>query len=218
MTIYAYLHGFGSGPEARKAVELRADFARLGLALRTPNLAVPSFAKLTLTAALAVIANLGDDADRQGEKLALIGSSMGGLLAALYAAGQAPRVSHLVLLCPGFDMAARFRGLVGERGMERWRREDRTAYPDAAGTITAVHYGLYEDALLYPPFPAPPPGVPVTILHGIHDTVVPIEVSRRYVASHPQVTLYELDDEHRLHASIPEVLVRVREAFGLPVG
>jgi hypothetical protein len=216
VTTYAYLHGFGSSPSAKKAVALRAAFAERGLALSTPDLAVPSFGELTLSAALEVVAELGTAARARGEKLALIGSSMGGFLAALHAARAPDDIEALVLLCPGFDMAARFRRLVGEHGMTRWRTKNRIAYPDGDSKLTAIHYGLYEDALRHPAFPPAPEGVPVTIVHGRRDTVVPIDVSRAYVATYPRVKLLEIDDDHSLHASIPEVFTIVRDAFDLP--
>ena len=218
MTTYAYLHGFGSGPSARKAIELRAAFAARGLVLETPNLAVPSFAKLTLTAGLQVIAALGREARARGERLALVASSLGGFLAATHAAKCPDDIEAIVLLCPGFDMAMRFRTLVGERGLRRWKKHDRIAYPDADNTLTAVHYGLYLDTERFDPFPPPPAnGAPVTIVHGARDAVVPIDVSRAYVAAHPTVRLLELDDDHRLHASIPRVFDIVRAAFDLPL-
>ncbi len=217
MTTYAYLHGFGSGPNARKAVELRAAFAARGLTLLTPNLAVPSFAKLSPHAGLEVIATLAREARARGERLALVASSMGGFLAATHAARCPDDIAALVLLCPGFDMPARFRALVGERRLRRWKKHDRIAYPDADNTLTAIHHALYTEMEGLDAFPAPPAnGAPVTIIHGVRDEVVPIEVSRGYVAQHPGVRLVELDDDHRLHGSIPRVFEVVREAFGLP--
>lgn len=217
MTTFAYLHGFGSGPNARKAVELREAFAARGLTLHTPDLAVPSFAKLSPHAALEVVAGLGRAARARGERLALIGSSMGGFFAATHGARCPEDIEALVLLCPGFDMTARFRALVGERGLRRWQKHDRIAYPDADNVLTALHHALYTEMAALPPFPAPPAnGAPVTIVHGVRDDVVPIEISRAYAAMHPGVRLVELDDDHRLHASIPEVFEIVRAAFALP--
>ena len=48
---------------------------------------------------------------------------------------------------------------------------------------------------------------PTTIVHGLRDDVVPIEVSRRF-AARTGATLIEVDDDHRLSAS-REVIVEV---------
>ena len=43
----------------------------------------------------------------------------------------------------------------------------------------------------------PPRGLPTIVIHGIRDTVVPIEVSRRYVTG-SRADFFEVDDDHRL--------------------
>lgn len=57
-----------------------------------------------------------------------------------------------------------------------------------------------------------PPGLQVRILHGLADTVVPIEGSRRYASRSPeQVKLIEVDDDHRLTDSIQRIVSLVQE-------
>jgi pimeloyl-ACP methyl ester carboxylesterase len=56
------------------------------------------------------------------------------------------------------------------------------------------------------------PPVFVHILHGTRDEVVPIEVSRRFaLESAERVALHEVDDDHRLRASMPVLLQLVAE-------
>lgn len=216
---YVYLHGFGSSPRSPKAVALAAAFERAGVPLVTPNVALPTFATMTITAALDVLAQEDEAAAAEGKQLALIGSSMGGWMSALFAARRPARIGGLVLLCPGFEMTERFRGLLGERGMRRWKNRGSIAYPDADNKLTALHYGLFEDAARYEAMPEPPPA-PVTIVHGRADDVVPIEVSRRYLDRWraARVHLVEVEDDHRLHTTLPEVIRVVGGAFDLPLG
>ena len=47
---------------------------------------------------------------------------------------------------------------------------------------------------------SPPTGVPTIVIHGTRDAVVPVEVSRRYVAG-GGAEFFEVDDDHRLAAS-----------------
>ena len=49
----------------------------------------------------------------------------------------------------------------------------------------------------------PPHNVPTIVIHGRHDTIVPIEVSRRYVAAGGK--LIETEDDHRLIESLDEI-------------
>jgi pimeloyl-ACP methyl ester carboxylesterase len=52
-----------------------------------------------------------------------------------------------------------------------------------------------------------PAGLPVHIIHGLADAVVPVQASRDYIARSPgaAVTLEEVDDGHSLVASLPRI-------------
>jgi dipeptidyl aminopeptidase/acylaminoacyl peptidase len=39
------------------------------------------------------------------------------------------------------------------------------------------------------------------IFHGVHDDIVPIDYSRAFAASHPNVRLVELESDHELLSS-----------------
>ena len=208
---YLFLHGFASGPASRKGQALAAAFAARGLALLRPDLNVPDFAHLTHTASLtAVDAAAGDG----GAPVVLIGSSLGGYLAARWAELHPARAARLVLLCPGFDMIARWPQLLGADAIARWRAHGVLAFPDGAGTPTPVHWAFIEDALRHPPTPAPP--CPTLVLHGTRDDVVPIATSRAYAAAHPAVRLVELDDDHALLASIDRISAEIAAFLALP--
>jgi uncharacterized protein len=96
---FVYLHGFASSPNSRKARFFEERFNELGIGLEVPDLAEGNFRNLTLTAQLNVVSRLCS-----GQPASLIGSSMGGYLAALYAARH-PEVERLVLLAPAFSFA-----------------------------------------------------------------------------------------------------------------
>jgi uncharacterized protein len=125
-----------------------------------------------------------------GEPVQLVGSSMGGYVAALYAAAH-PEVSRLVLLAPAFGFAPRWNERIGDPAPP-----DFEVFHYGTQTMRRVHYGLIEDALRYPPHPGFTQ--PALIYHGIHDDVVPIEYSRAFAAAHPNVRLIELDSDHEL--------------------
>ncbi len=80
MTPVVYLHGFASGPQSSKAQFFRDRFAELGQAIAIPQLDEGDFEKLTITGQMRVI-----DEAVGGAPAILIGSSLGGYLAGLYA-------------------------------------------------------------------------------------------------------------------------------------
>ncbi len=164
---FLYLHGFASSPASRKA-RLFAESLRLeNIHLDALDLA-PDFTRLTITGQLEVIEKAA-----QGDSVVLIGSSLGGYLAAIYAEKH-PEVSRLLLLAPAFDFLALWTGELGPEKLREWRKN---------GAIPVFHYGvgrevplgyqMMEDAEQYRPFPNF--HQPCLILHGLRDTVVPYE-------------------------------------------
>src|SRR5580704_7849894 len=188
---FIYLHGFASGPGSRKAQAVRDALAKRGVELEIPDLAEGDFEHLTIFRQLDVIERtLGGSACR------LVGSSMGGYLASLYAAAH-PEVDRLVLLAPAFGFARRWLEMQGSKAIARWRESgwlEVMHYGDKA--IRRVHYGLLEDAASFPGFPDFKQ--PALIVHGVNDTVVPVDYSREFAASHPNAMLREVESDHEL--------------------
>jgi pimeloyl-ACP methyl ester carboxylesterase len=185
-----YLHGFASSPASKKAQFFLERFGRARLSI--PDLVGDDFFGMTLSGQLDVIDRCAD-----GEVVDLMGSSMGGYLAALFAAANPSRVRRLVLLAPAFDFANRWAGALGDKAVEDWR---------ANGWMAVFHYGwrrqarvgwqLFEDSLRHPPFP----GVsqPTLVFHGTGDTVVPATLSVEFARTRPNVELHQLDSDHEL--------------------
>jgi pimeloyl-ACP methyl ester carboxylesterase len=188
---YLYLHGFASGPLSRKALAFRAALAGNGVEVDIPDLADGRFDQLTISGQLEVI-----DRVLQGSPARLVGSSLGGYLAALYAAAH-PEVDRLVLLAPAFDFCARWGQLAGSQKMQNWRETGWAEvfhYGDNA--MRRLHYGFYEEALRHDPNPAFTQ--PALIFHGIHDDTVPVGYSRAFSFAHPNAALREVDSDHEL--------------------
>ena len=96
-----YLHGFASSPASSKARFFAARLRAAGARVEIPDLAAGDFEHLTITGQLRVIEQAA-----AGEPVALMGSSLGGYLASLYAARH-PEVSRVILLAPAFQFARR---------------------------------------------------------------------------------------------------------------
>ena len=128
---------------------------------------------------------------------------MGGFLAALYAAAH-PEAERLVLLAPAFGFVNRWREIQGVEAIARWRDSGSLEvfhYGDKA--MRSLHYGLLENAATFPAFPDF--RQPAVIFHGVNDTVVPIDLSRQFIASHPNAQLRELESDHELLNVLNEI-------------
>jgi predicted esterase len=94
--------------------------------------------------------------------LILVGSSYGGLMAAVYACLHAERVSKLVLLAPAINLEP---------------------------------YEPYRDKILR---------MPITIVHGLQDDVVPLEKVRKVAGkSFANLDFRTVEDDHPLSATFP---------------
>jgi pimeloyl-ACP methyl ester carboxylesterase len=204
-----YLHGFASGPQSSKAQFFRHRFEELGIAMQIPDLSEGNFEKLTITGQLGAIERIAG-----GDDVFLIGSSMGGYLAALYAARHA-QVTKLVLLAPAFGFARRWPLMLGKEKVAEWRR---------TGWLPIYHYGdkmqrrvgyeLLEDAERYEDYPEV--SQPALIFHGRQDDVVPVEYSEEFAARHPRVALRVMESGHELIDVLEEMWVEIVERIGRP--
>lgn len=185
MTRAIYVHGFASSPQSRKAERFRTALAARGVPVDVPAMDGGDFEHLTISGQLGVLEKAAG-----GEPVCLIGSSMGGYLASLYAAAH-PEATRLVLLAPAFGFAPRWNDKIGEPGPA-----DFEVFHYGDKRMRRVHYGLIEDALRFPD--APGFTQPAWIFHGIHDDVVPIRFSRNFAATRANVRLTELDSDHEL--------------------
>ena len=126
----------------------------------------------------------------------LIGSSLGGYLAALYGARH-PEVERLVLMAPAFGFGRYLPVTVGARAMEDWRNSGRrSVFHYGEGRERALGYGLVEDAAKYEEFPDV--RQPVLILHGTADPVVPVSLSEEFARNRTNVRLVTLASGHEL--------------------
>jgi uncharacterized protein len=205
MPRYIYLHGFASSPASRKARFFAQRFRDLGIGLEIPDLAEGNFRSLTLTAQLKVIAQVSHD-----EPVSLIGSSMGGYLAALYAARHA-EVEKLVLLAPAFSFASRWPETLGRRAMEQWKNTNTLkVFHYSEGREVELGYQLVEDARQYEAYPEVKQ--PVLIFQGRNDTVVPPDYAVHFAERRPNVSVRLLDSDHELGNVLGEMWTET-EAF-----
>lgn len=189
---YIYLHGFASRPASRKASFFRERFAERDISLQVPALDGGDFENLTITGQLAVV-----EAAVAGKPSVLIGSSLGGYLAALYAARHA-EVQRTVLLAPAFCFPRRWEEDLGQEAFASWRSQgSREVFHYGVGQTLRIGFGLIEDGLQYEDYPDVQQ--PTLVMHGVRDTVVPATYSREFARRHPAtVSLAEFDTDHEM--------------------
>jgi uncharacterized protein len=205
MSRFVYLHGFASSPGSRKARFFEERFRELGIGLEIPDLAEGNFRNLTLSAQLNVLERLC-----RNDPVALIGSSMGGYLAALYAARH-PEVKKLVLLAPAFSFASRWPETLGEETMDKWKRTNTLrVFHYSEGREVELGYQLIVDAQQYEAYPDFTQ--PALIFQGRNDTVVPPQFAETFAAQHANASLRLLDSDHDL-VNVLDVMWRETEKF-----
>jgi pimeloyl-ACP methyl ester carboxylesterase len=191
---YVYLHGFASSPQSSKAQYFRKQFEEKGLTLEIPALDGGDFTHLTITGQLRIVDAAVAVTD---QPTVLLGSSLGGYLAALYAARHPLAIAKLVLLAPAFQFPRRWHERHSPEELERWRRD---------GSAPVFHYGynrevplsyqIMEDSQNYED--EPEFAQPALVLHGTRDPIVPASISTGYASRHLNVTLRLFDSGHEL--------------------
>jgi pimeloyl-ACP methyl ester carboxylesterase len=192
MTRVIYLHGFASSPRSSKAQFFKQRLNEQGVEVDVPRLDGNNFEALTITNQLSIIH------ETIGNRPAILfGSSLGGYLAALYAARHPDLVERLVLLAPAFQFPTRWRQRYSEKDIARWKSE---------GSIPVFHYGenklmrlgyrFIEDTVQYED--EPDARQPILIFHGTRDDIVPYIVSETFCVTHPRSQLVLTDAGHEL--------------------
>ncbi len=188
-----YLHGFASSPLSTKGRFFHSRFEMIGGEVYQPDLEDGDFTALTVSKQLKLI----DDAVRERKPLLLMGSSLGGYLASLYAVRHPDLVPALVLLAPAFGFPRRWADQLGEDAMAAWKRTgSREVYHYGERRMRPITYSLFEDALQYEEFPEVTK--PTLVFHGRYDEAVDPQRSVQFAWGKPQGQLELFDSDHQL--------------------
>jgi pimeloyl-ACP methyl ester carboxylesterase len=209
-----YLHGFASSPQGTKARYLQKKLralARVEFLVPDFNPTPRDFEYMTTTGLIDRLRQYV--LDHGWQRLLLIGSSYGGLIA-LHYAQRFGGVERMLLLAPGLAWLS---GGLSDEALADWERAGTApiAHP-AFGREIPVRYDLQVDGLRYLNRIAPP--APALIIHGEQDETVPFAHSREWAARYPeQVQLVEVQADHDLSPHL-ELIWQHIQAFLLSEG
>jgi len=191
-----YLHGFASGPGGYKARYFKDHLNALGFDVHIPDLNGPDFFHMTLTSQIDILRKTRD-ALPEGPVI-LMGSSMGCVVAGHYALGHPP-VDRMVLMAPAFGFVDRWLAEMGDKGWRRWQEEGKKAvFHFAYQEERFLGPQIVEDYRKYDPSDLDRLDMPIFIVHGRYDDIVPCSGSRRFAEGKSNVQLTLVEDDHHL--------------------
>lgn len=146
----------------------------------------------TVTDVRAAIAAVVERAP-QGARIVVTGHSAGGYLA--LTGGTHPDLQAVIPLAPVVDLIATSEGGWDEGALENWIGEP----PASAAAASSRWARLQPDAIGIS-------SAALTIVHGIDDRVVPVDLTRDFVGDHPGARLIELPGTGHYEFLDPESL------------
>ena len=196
MTNLIYLHGFSSSPGGNKGTFTQRWAEDRGIPFRSPDLNLPTFETLTLSAQAEAVEALLRSLP---EPPVLVGSSLGGFIATVVAQRGAD-LRSMILLAPAIHFARR-----------RMTSPAWVGYRER-GEMEVFHHGAGRPLRLGPELLGDLPNwagdeawritVPTVILHGRRDEAVPLADSEAYRDRNPGTVLHVLEDDHGLLAPV----------------
>ncbi|MFX1283863.1 MAG: YqiA/YcfP family alpha/beta fold hydrolase [Promethearchaeota archaeon] len=198
-----YLYGFASGPQSNKAQFFKEKFNSLDVPFDIfdyiPNR--ESFSNLKTSKLLENLHSYIELNYTKETDIVLFGSSFGAFLSVWYTSKHPERVQNLILIAPALRFSAHLICETHGINPSLWEKQ---------GLINVFHYRyngeiplkytFYEDLVEnpLPDFDKVGISIPILILHGKSDNVVPIIGSKQFADSNRQVTLHELNGDHQL--------------------
>ena len=209
MPSLVYLHGFSSSPGGHKGTFTRRWAEERDIPFHSPDLNLPTFESLTLTAQVEAVEELLRGLPAPP---VLVGSSLGGFIATAVAQRGA-RLRSMILLAPAIHFPRRRLASPAWAGYQE------------RGEMQVFHFGAGKPLRLGPELLRDLPawldddtwriGIPAVILHGRLDESVPLAASEAYRDRNPGVKLHVLEDDHGLlkAASLDCLKAALEDAF-----
>ena len=219
-----HLHGFASNVKSSKVIMLTDYVHKSGkFSLFCMDM---EYHTTTTTKVLEFLDVLLKGFKESYKKIILSGSSHGAYIILNYIRFYGEDlVSSALLFAPSYSTLQLTLAQEGIEKCQRWLRGEEelvinecetgislTIHKDFAKDILEKGYEIISDGQVH--FPQEP-HVPILIVHGTQDEVVPVEHSRTFVKKVKVKKYIEVDDDHRLSKSFAKILYedKIFEAF-----
>ncbi len=205
-TVVIYVHGFASHQRGEKAVYFGDRFLDRGCAyltfdLRGHGASSGTMEQLTISRAIEDLDTVLAWTRARFSRCVVIGSSLGGQVAAWAAARRPDAVAANLLIAPAFGFHQHRRRDLGDEGLARLHAEGRATVTNAWVTVT-IGRALVDDAARYSVDRLLASyRTPTLIVHGTDDDSVPIAGSVDFVrqsAARPLELVVFAGGDHRL--------------------
>ena len=211
---WVYLHGFGSNRNGSKATAFRAAAEAEGVSFvaydaRGHGESSGLIETLTLSRLIEDLSAAIDAFVPPTASLVLIGSSLGGVTAAWYAAANPKRVTANVLIAPAFRFVDRFLAEIGPEAVADWKRTGAYAVGPTWMWVP-LKFAIVEDAAQYDESDlASRYRTDTLLIHGKLDENVPWRVSTEFAerCPHRPLDVVLIDDgDHRFEGRGTELV------------
>ncbi len=210
--LWIHLHGLFSNVWGRKIDVIRKRLKKeKGFSFFAMDM---EYEKTTTTDVLNLLEILVKGFSLEYDHIIMCGSSHGAYVVSNYVRfKELGNVKEIILLAPSFETLSLIKKHT-EKDINGWLegREELTIEEEGrevtfskefAKDITEKGYEILEDNKVN--FPENPP-VDIKIAHGVKDEVIPVKRTRLFVSKVKVKTYIEVEDDHRLDASINNLL------------
>jgi len=155
------------------------------------------------------VADLEAVLDRHADRpVVLVGSSLGGWVSLIATLRRPQQVRGLLLIAPAFNFIQLHFASLPDEQLKHWRAHGRMTFPDEyRGDSYTLPFSILADAERHDVIRTRPRlDLPVHIVHGDADAIVPLGNTRRFIAQStiPRLTLDVVPGgDHRLSDHLP---------------
>lgn len=178
------------------------------MTLEIPDLNQDDFYGLTLTRQVQQIKAM---LDRSSSDVVLIGSSLGGLTAALLI-DHCPQIQRLILLAPALDFLSHWISSLPKEVLFQWHSKNHyEMFHFDFRRPAALSFDFIQDLQSYKTLKISRQ-VPLMIFHGKHDETIPHHSIQDFVLKHPWVDLFLLEGDHSLIEHLPFIWCQMKDS------